>query len=128
MVSALALLLGLVSTAMAEDVDLGKISTADIKSMCDSQGGKFADYGQIYGCTKACPGGKCGVICDKDDGCIGVTPQNRQQGAAGERGVADVLNAKSNATPDQGNKGFSWGLLGLLGFAGLVGLVRHKTR
>lgn len=116
------------STAMAKDVDLPKISPGDLKAACDRQGGKFNDFGEMYGCTKACAGGKCGIICEREGDCFGVTPGNRAQVPAGDRGIADVLNATLDAPQDQGNKGFSWGLLGLLGFSGLVGLVRLKTK
>jgi len=72
--SALALLLGLLSsTAMAKDVDLGKHTEDEIKGICKGAGGKFVTDGQTYGCSKACKGGTCAVICDKDDGCFGTT-------------------------------------------------------
>jgi hypothetical protein len=126
--SALALLLGLLSsTAMAKDVDLGKHTEDEIKGICKGAGGKFVTDGQTYGCSKACKGGTCAVICDKDDGCFGTTP-DRQQGPSGERGVVDALNATVNSTPEHDNRNFSWGLLGLAGIAGLVGLMRRQNR
>jgi hypothetical protein len=126
---ALALVVGLVSSsAMAKDVDLGKHGADEIKSICDRAGGKFVSDGQTYGCSKKCEGGTCAVICDKDDGCFGTTPRDRQQvGANGERGVVDALNATTN-TSEHDNKGFPWGLIGLLGLAGLLSLNRRHDR
>ena len=128
--SALALVLGLVSsTAMAKDVDLGKHGADEIKSICDRLGGRFVSDGQTYGCSKKCPGGTCAVICDKDDGCFGTTPENRQQGSNGERDVLDALNtATTNTTHERDNKEFHWGLLGLFGVAGLLGFIRRHDR
>lgn len=127
--SALAVVLALVSsTAMAEDRDLGKHSEDAIKSACNNAGAPFLSDGQTYGCKKACPGGTCAVICDKDDGCIGVTPAKRRQGASGERGVLDALNGRMNTTEEQDNKGFAWGLVGLLGLGGLLALMRRPGR
>lgn len=127
--SAVVLLLGLVSsTAMAEDVDLGKHGESEIKSICDRQGGNFQSDAQIYGCSKACKGGTCAVICTKDDQkCFGTTPANRPPGTTGERGVLDALNATTNTTQEHDNKNSQWGLLGLLGFAGLLGLIWRRN-
>lgn len=116
------------STAMAKDVDLGKHGADEIKSICDRVGGKFLSDGQTYGCSKACTGGTCAVICDKDDGCFGTTPGDRQQGPSGERGVVDALNSSINTTQEQDDKHFQWGLLGLVGFVGLFGLIRRHDR
>ncbi len=127
--SALVLVLGLVSTtAMAEDVDLGKHTEGEIKGICNSVGGKFVSDGQTYGCSKACNGGTCAVICDKDDGCFGTTPAKRGPGSNGERGVLDALNSSVNTTQEHGDKNFQWGLLGLFGVAGLLGLIRRRDR
>lgn len=127
--SALVLVLGLVSsTAMAEDVDLGKHSADEIKSTCDRLGGKFVSDGQTYGCSKKCPGGTCAVICDKDDGCFGTTPAKRGRGSNGERDVLDALNASTNTTQERDDKDFRWGLIGLFGVAGLLGLIRRRDR
>ena len=126
--SALVLVLGLVSSpAMAVDVDLGKHSADEIKSTCDRLGGKFVSDGQTYGCSKKCPGGTCAVICDKDDGCFGTTP-DRRQSSNQERGVLDALNATTNTTQEPDNKNFPWGLLGVLGLAGLLGFIRRPDR
>lgn len=127
--SALALVVGLVSsTAMAKDVDLAHYSPDQIKSICDRVGGSFRSDGQTYGCSKKCTGGTCAVICDKDDGCFGVTPEKRTQGASGERGVLEALNATTNTTVEHDNKGYSWGVVGLLGLAGLLALIRRHDR
>jgi len=97
--SALGLVLGLVSsTAMAKDVDLGKHSENEIKSICGRVGGNFVSDGQTYGCAKKCTGGTCAVICDKDDGCIGTTPGDRRRGPTGERGVLDALSATASSS------------------------------
>ena len=127
--AALALLLGVLNgTAMAKDTDLGKLTESQVKAGCEAAGAKFLTDGQTYGCKKQCPGWTCAVICDKDDGCIGVTPAKRAQGATGERGVFDTLNAATDTIQEGDNKSFLWGLVGLVGLAGLLGLNKRSNR
>lgn len=122
--TALTLVLALVGGSMiAEDVELPKISENELKSTCAGAGGTFVSGLGIYGCSTECPGGKCAVICDKDE-CFGTTPENRQPVPKGGRPVLDVLNATPNTTKVRDDQGFSWGLTGLLGLIGLVGLVK----
>jgi hypothetical protein len=124
--STLTILLAMVgTTAMAEDRDLGKHDAGEIQSTCQREKGSFASNGQTYGCSKKCTGGTCAVICDKDNGCIGTTPANRLQGATGDRGILDALNATKIAAPAHDDKSRPWGLLGLLDLVGLLALNRR---
>jgi hypothetical protein len=129
MIPTLALVLGLASsTAIAEDIDLGKHNEGDIKSTCESVNAKFHSDGQTYGCSKKCTGGTCSVICDKDDGCIGTTPARRLQGSNDERAVWNALNGSTNTTSAHDGEHFPWGLLGLLGLVGLLALHKRHER
>lgn len=119
--------------AMAEDHQLGKYTSGQIKEICDRNGGTFREAadGSLYGCHKACTGGTCAVICQPNEPCLGVTPRN-QPTATGESAVAGALNATLMREEDDGDDhgrgkdGLPWGLFGLLGLIGLAGLRRDR--
>jgi hypothetical protein len=113
-------------SASAKDTDLGKKTASEVKSICDGQGGTYwaTPDGNNWGCAKDCGEGTCGIMCDKDTGCLGTTPEGRVSTPADDRVLIGVLNGTmlSDGGSEEDNKEFPWGLLGLLGLAGLFGI------
>jgi hypothetical protein len=82
--------------AVAESVDMGKLSSDKVKKGCSTGGGTFwsTPEGNNYGCVKGNlnEGPLTGVICDKDGGCVGTHyPKERRQVPADERSLVDLL-------------------------------------
>lgn len=111
------------SPAAAEQVDVGKHTPEEIKSICEREGGDYIRGGNVWSCFKKCAGGTCSVSCDKD-GCTGTTPARRAPAVVGERAVLDALNGKVETKQRHDERSFPWGLLGLLGLAGLLAFRR----
>src|SRR5262245_13872866 len=87
-------LLGLFThAAAAEDRDLGKLSADAVKSYCDKGHGNFwaNAEGTNWGCATNCAGTTCGIMCDKDTGCLGSTPRKRKRLSPTEHNVMGIL-------------------------------------
>lgn len=80
----------------AKDVNLGKISAADLKAQCEAEGGTFTitPDGENWICTKRCGSSFCLVICDIEGGCSGHTPGKPADHRPVTHTVSEVLNGK----------------------------------
>jgi hypothetical protein len=87
--------------AAARDRDLGKLSADSVKSYCDKAGGKYwaNPEGTNWGCATDCGGKTCGIMCDKDTGCLGSTPRARTRLRATERNLMGILKYSPGKQP-----------------------------
>lgn len=112
--------------AIAETTDLGMKSAGEVKSICEGTNGTYwaTPEGNNWGCAKKCGEGTCGIMRDKDTGCLGTTPARRITTTADDRVLVSLLNGtiEADGRKSEQNNGSLWGLLGLLGLAGLLGL------
>lgn len=75
--------------ALAKDLTLPKTSAEQLKSTCDSAGGKFSQGANGYGCGTDChggPGTDCTVYCPADQKCSAQVIGGRRP-----RSVAEAL-------------------------------------
>ena len=81
--------LALSGAALARDLTLPKTSAEQLKSVCDSAGGKFSQDAKSSGCGTDChggPGTDCTVYCPVDQKCSAQVI-----GARRPRSVAEAL-------------------------------------
>ncbi len=81
--------LALSGAALARDLTLPKTSAEQLKSACDSAGGKFSQDAKSSGCGTDChggPGTDCTVYCPADQKCSAQVIGGRRP-----RSVAEAL-------------------------------------
>ena len=93
----------LTAPALANFVNLGKVSASSLASSCSKAGGSFNQNSAGYSCeTKNCngKGGTCGVYCDAKQNCDGYAPDAPakavKQGSTFSTGAAGVMQILSN--------------------------------
>jgi hypothetical protein len=80
---------GLSAPAFANDINLPKQTTEQLKAVCDEAGGKFSQDTRGYGCGTNCEGGpgtSCTVFCQPDKKCVAQV-----MGARHPRRILDAL-------------------------------------
>ena len=131
--SAFAMALTMPAAPAAADVrQLSFYTKGELDQKCADNGGTPVGGAAVYGCTKACGTGKCGVMCEAETKtCLGSTPRVGRPVVTGDRGLVGTLNATLREEDDgddhgRGKDGVPWGLLGLAGLLGLLGMKRDR--